>query len=512
MHRRLLSTREIRGWASAYREGTGKWPTKKAGDIPGTVGETWAGVDNALRLGLRGLPGGSSLPQFLAEHCGARPPKLPPLSVDQILAWADAWHDQSGEWPTAASGTIPGSGEKWSAIDMALRRGARGLPGGSSLPKLLCEHRGVRNRKQLPPLNEGAILTWADAYQQRTGSWPTRDSGPIPEAQGETWMAVDMALRKGLRGLPGGSSLPVLLAKQRGVRNASNLPPLSVEQILAWADAWHERTGEWPHLGSGPIPEAEGETWSGINQALKNGRRGLPGGASLAKLLAAERGVRNKVNQPRFSRPRILAWARAHFRTTGKWPTQTSGPIPAAPGETWAVVDEALRHGARGLRGSSSLARLLDDHGAKRNHSALPPLTKKQILAWADAHFARTGSWPNVNSGPVHEAPEERWDLIDHALRQGHRGQPGGSSLLRLLVKKRGVRDPLALPSLTEEQVLAWADAYFHRTGRWPTHRSGPLLEAPGETWRRVDWALRGGKRGLPRTTLAKLLAEKRGA
>src|SRR5262249_54433912 len=145
------------------------------------------------------------------------------------------------------------------------------------------------NRKELPSLSEGQILAWADAYHRRTGTWPTRQSGPILEAPGETWMAVDMALRNGLRGLPGGTTLPFLLAQQRGVRNGSNLPQLSVEQVLAWADAWHERTGKWPNLNSGPVPEAPEVTWWAINHALRKGSRGLPGGSSLAKLLAAER-------------------------------------------------------------------------------------------------------------------------------------------------------------------------------------------------------------------------------
>jgi hypothetical protein len=69
----------------------------------------------------------------------------------------------------------------------------------------------------------------------------------------------------------------------------------------------------------------------------------------------------------------------------------------------------------------------------------------------------RTGRWPKVNSGPVADAPGERWDLIGSALRQGQRGHPGGSSLLRLLVKKRGVRDPLNLPPLSGQQIMQWA-------------------------------------------------------
>jgi hypothetical protein len=62
-------------------------------------------------------------------------------------------------------------------------------------------------------------------------------------------------------------------------------PPLTVAQILAWADAYHARAGTWPTARSGPIPEAPGEVWQRLNAALYNGYRGLPGGDSLARLL-----------------------------------------------------------------------------------------------------------------------------------------------------------------------------------------------------------------------------------
>jgi hypothetical protein len=62
----------------------------------------------------------------------------------------------------------------------------------------------------------------------------------------------------------------------------------------------------------------------------------------------------------------------------------------------------------------------------------------EQILAWADAHHARTGRWPTSASGPVADAPGERWRNIDGALRYGRRGLPGGGSLARLLDRHRG--------------------------------------------------------------------------
>jgi hypothetical protein len=498
--RRPLTIAEILRWADAYRETTDRWPTRTTGIIPGTVGETWQAVDQALKLGLRTLPGGSSLARLLAEKRGAHNRReRPPLTEDQILAWADAHHQQTGTWPTVRRVIVPDSGrENWSAIDMALRVGTRGLPGGSSLAQLLAERRGVRNSKDLPPVTEEQILAWVDAHHGRTGAWPDRDSGPVPEAPGETWTTVNQALYRGRRGLPGGSSLALLLAERRGVRNVWSRPGLSLEQILAWADAHHGRTGRWPHPDSGPVADAPEETWCAIESALVEGLRGLPGGFSLAELLGVERGLRTRSTLPRLSRRQILGWATAHFRRTGAWPTKESGPVADAPGETWSGVEDALRRGARGLRGGSSLARLLAWHGKKRNRLASPQLSQKRILAWADAHHRATGEWPHVDSGPVQDAPEENWQAINQALWTGRRGLRGGSSLARLLAKKRGVRNDKALPRLTGEQILHWADLHFQRTGSWPKCKSGPIADAPGETWSGVDAALREGARGLP--------------
>jgi hypothetical protein len=64
-----------------------------------------------------------------------------------------------------------------------------------------------------------------------------------------------------------------------------------------------------------------------------------------------------------------------------------------------------------------------------------PPLTVEQILAWADAHHARTGRWPTAASGPVEGAPGEVWAYINTSLARGHRGLPWGSSLSRLLAR-----------------------------------------------------------------------------
>ncbi len=70
---------------------------------------------------------------------------------------------------------------------------------------------------------------------------------------------------------------------------AGKAKPLTEAQILAWADAYHARTREWPSASAGPIPDAPGEKGVNIDQALRAGGRGLPGGDSLVKLLDRHR-------------------------------------------------------------------------------------------------------------------------------------------------------------------------------------------------------------------------------
>ena len=140
--------------------------------------------------------------------------RKPPLTVAQILAWADSHRAAHGRWPRTHSGEVGSApGETWYAVDGALRAGCRGLPGGSSLARLLAAKRQVPNPKRLPPLTEGGILAWADAHRRRTGEWPKVKSGPVMGEPGETWYKLDLSLCLGLRGLPGGDTLRRLLRR-----------------------------------------------------------------------------------------------------------------------------------------------------------------------------------------------------------------------------------------------------------------------------------------------------------
>jgi hypothetical protein len=535
----------------------GVYPNRGAGVASARLGETWAGIDAALRNGRRGLPGGWSLAKRLHEHRGLRNgANLPPYTAGQILAWADAHYARHGEYPTRKSGKIPEApGETWSAVETALYKGTRGLPGGSTLKQLLAQERGVRNPRGLPPLSTQQILSWADAHYCRHGAYPTIKSGPVEDAPGENWFRISDSLRLGLRGVPrgyllehgadapppSGSLLQLLIAEGR-LRSKGKLgpkaprqscrvrKPLTEDLILKWADAYYRRHGKWPKHMSGPIPEATslqepgqtGVTWASVHTALYLGQRGLPGGDSLARLLKRQRGARNHRDLPRLTIEQILSWADAYRKQHGRYPNgKTRGPIVDAPQgyqlehgsradaplpahhgadappqpETWHGINAALRSGFRGLPAGNSLARLLDEHRPERIRL---PLDEATILRWADSYFARHGDWPRATSGDIAGSGGHTWASVDSALQRGRGGLTGGESLVRFLARHRGRRNLHDQPRFNMEQIEAWMRAHRQRHGRFPVRASGPIPEAPGETWSAVYAAMRKCNRGLP--------------
>lgn len=508
-----LTIETILGWADAYHAAHGSWPLLNSGRIPGTA-ETWHAVDNALRAGLRGLPEGSSLPRLLDQHRGV-PNRLdlPDLSEEGTLSWADTYYTTHGRWPTRTSGTIAGTQEQWSRINDSLIRGLRGLKGGITLAELLTQRRGMRSSKSLPDLTLSTILAWADTFFKQHKRWPKAGSGPIRGTK-ETWSAIDSALRDGRRGVRRRSSLARLLSHHRGTRNHYGLPKLSESRILAWADEYFDANGRWPTSSSGVAGEGP-ETWRNICSALARGGRGLPGGQTLRSLLRRRRGPMSKDGRLHLSVKDVLKWADEFFQESGEWPTVRSGSIVGTT-ESWSSVAYALKNGTRGLKKSPGLNSLLAKHRGVRPRSNSARLELKTLLRWADEHRDRNGAWPNKRSGLIEGTNGmESWGAVNSALYLGLRGFAGGSSLADVLAKHRGVPNQKALAPLSVRQILSWAESHLLKYGEWPSLRSG-LVDGTSEEWRKIDAALRFGRRRLPRgSSLATLLDKhrrKRGA
>jgi len=495
----------------------GRYPSALAGEVIGADGETWGNINSALYRGDRGFRGGETLAAFLRRTVGkTRRMYKPLLYVDQIIVWACRHFSRTGRWPYVTSGPVVGErGERWNAIDMALRNGMRGLPGGSSLRQLLRKVVGPSIKLKKSPYTLHQIVEWAKEHKKRTGLWPVARSGPIHAAPGETWYAVQAALQLGQRGLTGGDTLSRLLQRHVGKKPGKQALRLSQAQILKWADAYHRKLHRWPHAKSGPIDGGGGLTWQRVDTALRAGSRDLPKRQSLARLLLSKRGASAKthavlhVNQ-------ILNWADAYHRRCDRWPTSRI-PLDATLPCSWGASDRALRAGRVGSApAGTTLAKLLNVH---RGAPLRPPKPEPfcagvdEVLAWADRHHRRTGGWPKAASLQSDGATNGvSWYRIDRALKKGTCGLPKAGGLAQFLVKYRGVRFKRYLPPLLSGDILAWADAFHERVGVWPGIHSGPIREAPGETWTTINYALKHGTRGLPGgETLPGLLARKRG-
>ncbi len=285
------------------------------------------------------------------------------LTRRAIWQWARSHHELMGKWPGRDSGTVTGGPEvTWSTIDRCLKSGGHGLPGGSSLSLLIKDFGGLQNlRRAKPGLTRRQVLDWIDLHHERTGKWPDRDSGPVIGGGGISWGTVDKRLRYGGLNLPGGMTLTRLLREARGVWDRRGKPRLTTKRILKWADAHYNLKGRWPVTLSGSVTGGPGEDWAAVDMALRDGRRGLSGGSSLAILLAENRDIPCGKGRPDLETETIFNWAKAHERRTGRWPTRKSGPVVACRGENWGAIDSALRTGSRGLPGGSSLARLRED-------------------------------------------------------------------------------------------------------------------------------------------------------
>jgi superfamily II DNA or RNA helicase len=220
-HGHILTEDLIFKAALCYHNRVGESPNDRSGDATEDFGFpiTWNAVGKALRGGFCGLPGGSSLDQFLALKGLKTTLQDKILNNGLIVKAAIHYRDRTlGKIPNGKSGDASedfGFPETWGAVNQALSTGLRGLSGGSSLCKLFVLY-GLTLEKQL---TDDLVMEAMKRHQDRTGRIPGVRSGDATEDFGfpETWIAVNGALRYGSRGLPGGSSLSKLW-KSRGLR------------------------------------------------------------------------------------------------------------------------------------------------------------------------------------------------------------------------------------------------------------------------------------------------------
>ncbi len=223
----------IKNWVDQFIQKHERKPTRNDGVIEFAENDykntKWTTVDSSLKNGRRGLPGESSLAEFIKEHFGIKNRNYPPeISIDQVCVWIQKYIDMNGKKPTVKSGPIkfaegPHEGITWAAVNSALQGSRRGLSGRISLPQLIEKRFEIKRSGNPPPLSESIILIWVRKYIEKYGKKPTAKSGSIEFAKGkykrETWLAVDAALRRGTRSLTAQSSLANLIHDKLGLKN-----------------------------------------------------------------------------------------------------------------------------------------------------------------------------------------------------------------------------------------------------------------------------------------------------
>jgi hypothetical protein len=209
-----LTVEQILTWCDAFRDRVGHWPTPadRGRGLPDT---TWCPghvpEERSPWSVPRLLAGPTAVP---TPGAAASPLPLPTHPDADPLGGGRASRPHRG---LAHSGFRPDHRRAPGVVvegESRAARGASGLARRQLAAPTAPGSTGVRTIAALPRLQSQEILFWAEAHHDRTRAWPTRMSGPIPEAPGENWHAVDSALKSGGRGLPGGDSLSRLLDRR----------------------------------------------------------------------------------------------------------------------------------------------------------------------------------------------------------------------------------------------------------------------------------------------------------
>jgi phospholipid N-methyltransferase len=617
-----LDLQKIKKSLLSYHEITGKWlaNTKNLGSNPMLEYGLYAGnltigaLNVALSKGMRGLPGGSSIAQLNEEiskehgldyknHLAQEDLDLEKIK-ESLLAHRKAtgkWLSNGAKGPDNKIGSYllehgPYAGRLTArSLVSALSRGTRGLPGGSSIAQLNAEiskKLGLDyvNIQEQEDLDLEKIKESLLAYRKVTGKWlpngarwPDNKIGSYvleygPYAGQLTTGAIDQALSRGRRGLPGNSSIAKLnseISEEQGLDyiNLREQEDLDLEKIKKSLLAHHKATGKWlsAHTSKGPDdkngsyileygPYAGQLKTINLEACLRLGLRGLPGGSSISKLnmeISKEYDLDyiNLREQENLDLEKIKESLLAHRKATGKWLSAGAKTLNGTRGSyilehgpyagqlTAQIIDHALSRGHRGLSRGSSIAQLNEEISKEyrldyKNHLAQENLDLEKIKESLLAHRKATGKWlSNGAKGPDNKigsyvlehgpyAGQLTVRIIEHALSRGQRGLPGGSSIAQLnagISEKQGLdyinvrnQENLDLKKIKESLLAHW-----QKTGKWLSNSTKAMGGNPGSyvlehgpyagkiNINALNMALSRGGRGLPSgSSIAQLNAE----
>jgi hypothetical protein len=274
-----------------FHQRRGDWPSVNAGYAERLQAD-YRHLDHYLRVGQRGLGPGSSLYQECVRVADAKGVAIEdrrgdstPLTLEVVQESIGEYYRRTGQFPTKRTSGESPLGVTWGTLDFYLRRGGlRRLPGGTMLDKqVLVVKRQFGMLNESEPITEEHVLAAINDHHDDIGSYPDRATrGEVPLIGG-AWGSLNNRLRKGLLGAP--ASLAELVGKvrqQRGGLPRGTKQPLTLAAVHA-AIVTHRR-----QHGIVPTRQTEGLSglgigWGTIDNLLKKGGRGFPGGSSLAR-------------------------------------------------------------------------------------------------------------------------------------------------------------------------------------------------------------------------------------
>lgn len=287
-----------------------------------------------------------------------------------------------------------------------------------------------------PTLTKEKIIEAATRFREVRGRHPNTQDGAASRyfrtRRHETWAGVNVCLRRGLRGLPGGETLKSVLKEAAVVTEKAPLNQEDIEEALV---AYYQENGCLPCALNTEMVPALGSSWATLNGTLQKGHRGLPGGDSVHQM-AVRLGLVEPVRRPDLTVEIIEEGVRRFHAEHGKAPTQLSGDATAYVGckTSWKSIDSRLRVGSCGFPGGDSLMETATRLGLRNGRGYKPSLSYAKIENAVRHYIQRTGRTPHNKCGDATEdfGHPETWSAIEGALQQGLRGLPGGSTLGKL--------------------------------------------------------------------------------
>lgn len=177
----------------------------------------------------------------------------------------------------------------------------------------------------------------------------------------------------------------------------------------------------------------------------------------------------------------------------GRFPTLNDDY--ALPGLARGTIDNRLRDGHRGLPGSTSLSKWLDE--AYPVERFVASITSANLHAWVKGHrSANAGAFPHIGSGTILGA-NRTWQSIHEALRDSDFPFTKCKSLSGWLDDQFPLDRRKKATLITADLIVGAVDAYRaeHR-GEFPYRESGKL-GGLNLTWTQIDNALRQGGKSL---------------